>query len=134
MPLTMKMNDPQKARAYFESKVAFTAGPYEVSQTLKSGNVIVVDVRAAEDFEESHIPGAINLPEGSWDNPRGLSKEHNNIVYCYNQQCHLAANACIAFASKGFPVMEMEGGFEAWKAQEFETEQGKQLNTAGRRS
>jgi len=130
MPLTMKLNDPQKARAYFESKVAFTTGPHEVAETLKSGNIIVVDVRAAEDFEEGHVPGAINLPKGSWDNPRGLSKEHNNVVYCYTQQCHLAANACVAFASRGYPVMEMEGGFEAWKESDQEIQAGTRARTA----
>jgi len=38
-----------------------------------------------------------------------------NVVYCYSAVCHLAARACISFASRGFPVMEMDGGFEAWK-------------------
>lgn len=118
----MTMHDPQKARAYFENKVAFTTGPVELSRALKTGNVTVVDVRAAEDFAKGHIPGAINLPHDTWGNPRGLSRDHNNIVYCYTQQCHLAANACVAFASQGFPVMEMDGGFEAWRANEFETE------------
>lgn len=130
METTIKSNDPQKARAYFENKIAFTTGPVDLSHVLKSGEVTVVDVREREDFEKGHIPGAINLPRGNWDNPRGLSKEHNNVVYCYTQQCHLAANACVAFASKGFPMMEMEGGFEAWKESELEVEEGRQLKAA----
>jgi rhodanese-related sulfurtransferase len=130
MQTTIKTNDPQKARAYFENKIAFTTGPVDLSHVLKSGEVIVVDVRETEDFEKGHIPGAISLPRGNWDNPRGLSKDHNNVVYCYTQQCHLAANACAAFASKGFPVMEMEGGFEAWKESELEVEEGRQLKAA----
>jgi rhodanese-related sulfurtransferase len=119
-----KIQDPQKARAYFESKVAFTTGPMELSQQLESHSMNIVDVREAEDYEQGHIPGAINLPHGTWDNPRGLAKDKTNVVYCYSQQCRLAANVCVAFASKGFPVMELEGGFEVWEQHELPMKEG----------
>lgn len=122
--------DPQKARAYFESKLAFTTGPVELSHMQQSRSATVVDVRQAEDFAKGHVPGAINLPQGTWDNTSRLSKDKTNVVYCYSQQCHLAAKACLAFASKGFPVMEMEGGFEAWKDHELEVEQGQEMKKA----
>jgi rhodanese-related sulfurtransferase len=121
---TTNLPDPQKARAYFENKVAFTMGPIELSHMLESGNVNVVDVRQAEDYEKGHIPGAISLPHGTWDNAQGLVKDKTNAVYCYSQQCHLAANACVAFAGKGFPVMELEGGFDTWEHHELEVETG----------
>ncbi len=37
------------------------------------------------------------------------------FLYCYSQTCKLAA-ACgySELASAGIPVVEMEGGFEAW--------------------
>jgi rhodanese-related sulfurtransferase len=119
-----QIQNPAKARAYFEEKLAFTTGPVELGHMLESNenNITVVDVREAEDFAKGHVPGAINLPRGSWDNPSGLSKDKTNIVYCYTQTCHLAANACVAFASRGFPVMELDGGFEAWKSADLEIE------------
>ena len=126
MQTNIKMQDPQKARAYFENKLAFTTGPMELSHMLDSGGINIVDVRAAEDYEKGHIPGAINLPHDTWDNPRNLSKDKTNIIYCYTQQCHLAANACVAFASKGYPVMELEGGFEVWRENDMEIEEGKE--------
>ncbi len=122
--------DPQKARAYFENKIAFTTGPMELSQQLESRSVNIVDVREAEDYEKGHIPGAINLPHGTWDNPRSLSKDKTNVVYCYSQQCHLAAHACVAFASKGYPVMELEGGFEVWEQHDLQTQEGKEMKAA----
>jgi len=121
---TKTLPDPQKARAYFENKVAFTMGPVELSHTLESGGVNVVDVREAEDYQKGHVPGAISLPRGTWESPQGLSKDKTNVVYCYSQQCHLAANACVAFAGNGFPVMELEGGFETWKEHEMDIETG----------
>ncbi len=93
MKPTANIQDLQKAIAFFEDKVAFTTGPIELSHMLESHSVNVVDVRAAEDFEKGHVPGAISLPKGSWENPLGLSRDKINVVYCYSQQCHLAANA-----------------------------------------
>jgi rhodanese-related sulfurtransferase len=117
-----RVHDPVRARAYFEDKLAFTTGPVELDRMLKSGeNITVVDVRDAEDFAKGHIPGAINLLQGQWEASQGLSKDKTNIVYCYTQTCHLAAKACAVFAGRGYPVMELEGGFAAWKDNEFET-------------
>jgi rhodanese-related sulfurtransferase len=117
--------DVARARAYFEQKSAFTTGPVELDHAIKAHeNIVIVDVREAEDFAKAHIPGAINLPKGAWDNAEGLQKDRTNVVYCYTQQCHLAAHACVKFAGQGYPVMEMDGGFEAWQENELDTEKG----------
>jgi len=125
MQMIPQNQDTSRARAYFEQKVAFTTGPVELDHAIKAHeNIAIVDVRAGEDYAKGHIPGAINLPKGSWDNPEGMQKNRTNIVYCYTQQCHLAAHACAIFASQGYPVMEMDGGFEAWQENDLETEKG----------
>jgi rhodanese-related sulfurtransferase len=120
-----RVHSPEKAKAYFEQKLAFTTGPVELSKWIKSqeDNLIVVDVREEEDYRKGHIPGAINVPRNKWNNPQGLSRDKTNVVYCYTQQCHLAANACLQFASAGYPVMELDGGFEAWKENELDIEE-----------
>ncbi len=118
-----RIHDPVRAAAYFEDKLAFTTGPVELDRMIKScENIIVVDVREAEDFARGHIPGAINLPKGTWDQAMGLNKHRTNVVYCYSLLCHLAAGACRAFASKGYPVMELEGGVKAWEEGDFDIE------------
>jgi rhodanese-related sulfurtransferase len=121
---SLELVDAAKARQFFQNKVSFTTGPVELSHLLKSDSdqVTVIDVREAEDYAKGHIPGAINLPSGKWESGNGLSKDKNNMVYCYTHVCHLAANACVVFASRGFPVMEMDGGFEAWKENDLEIE------------
>ena len=120
-----RIHSPERAKAYFETKLAFTTGPVELEKWIKSGedNFVVVDVREAEDYGKGHIPGAINVPRDRWENPEGLSKDKTNIVYCYSQQCHLAANACVQFASRGYPVMELEGGFAVWKEHQHDIEE-----------
>ena len=120
-----RIHSPEQAKAYFEQKLAFTTGPVELSRWIKSreDNLVVVDVREEEDYRKGHIPGAINIPREKWHNPQGLSRDKTNVVYCYTQQCHLAANACVQFASAGYPVMELDGGFETWKEHDLDIEE-----------
>jgi len=136
MQMIPQNQDPARARAYFEQKVAFTTGPGEVEHAIKEHeNIVIVDVREAEDYAKGHVPGAINLPRNSWNNPEGLQKNRTNIVYCYTQQCHLAAHACVQFAGQGYPVVEMEGGFEAWQENDLDTEKGNnRVGAAGQRA
>jgi rhodanese-related sulfurtransferase len=117
--------DPQGAQQYFRNKMAYTTGPDEVSHMLESGeDIVVIDVREAEDYAKGHIPGSLNLPQPQWSTHDGLQQDRTNVVVCYSQQCHLAAKACVQFAGAGFPVMEMDGGFEAWKENDLKIEKG----------
>lgn len=119
---TVKIQDPAKAKEYFENKMAFTTGPIELERAIQSGEVNVVDVRASEDYAEGHIPGAVNLPKDRWQTLEGLRKDKVSVLYCYSQVCHLAAAAAVEFSGKGYPVMELEGGIRAWKDHELDIE------------
>jgi rhodanese-related sulfurtransferase len=127
MVTATKLQNPQKAKEFFEDKINFSTGPVEVFQQIqeKSQNTedfVVIDVRAEKDYREAHVPGALNLPKNKWYTLQGLDKEKNNILYCYSQTCHLAAKAAVEFASRGFSVMEMDGGFKAWKESNLQVE------------
>jgi len=123
MSTELKKNDPAQAKRYFADKLAFTTGPVELARNLKQGaDIAVIDVREPDDFRKGHIPGAINLPHAKWNNLGGLRKDALNVLYCYTQQCHLAATAAVEFAGKGYSVMEMDGGFAAWKDNDLEIE------------
>lgn len=112
----MKISDPKKAITYFENKVNFTLGPVELKHRVDKGPTpVIVDVRAAKDFSEGHIPGSINLPEDAWPTLRGLEGGRQHVLYCYSHVCHLAAKAGVFFAKKGFSVMELDGGMAEWK-------------------
>ncbi len=129
MALKMKLNDPARAHKYFEDKMDFTTGPAEL-QHLKELNadLNIIDVRAEDDFALEHIPGAKSLAQDKWSTFEGLKTDRVNVLYCYSQVCHLAAQAALKFSAKGYPVMELEGGFQAWKDQELETETLKSPN------
>jgi rhodanese-related sulfurtransferase len=122
MATPVMTNDPAKAKEFFEAKMAFTTGPVELERMMKNKEVNVVDVRAAEDYAEGHIPGAVNLPKDQWHSFTGLRKDKINVLYCYSQVCHLAATAAVQFAEKGYPMMELDGGWRWWKDDGFDVE------------
>ena len=119
---TQVQPNPARARAYFAAKMEFTTGPVELERELKGGDVVIVDVRASEDYEKSHIPGAVSLPEDRWERPEGLDRQRVNVLYCYSQVCHLAARAAVELSTQGYPVRELEGGFAGWTKHELPVE------------
>lgn len=107
--------DSEKAQCFFRKCLAYTLGPVELKNMMEQDKAIVVDVRAHEDYVTSHIPGAISIPKDKLaENVEKLSKDKITVVYCYNQQCHLGASACLTLAEYAYPCMLMEGGFDVW--------------------
>ena len=60
--------------------------PLDVAKAaIDAGEAIVVDVRPAEFYQESHIPGALSIPLADIEaNPTGLKLDKNQwiITYC----------------------------------------------------
>lgn len=115
-------HNTQAAQDYFTKILAYTLGPVELQRMLDENKVNLLDVRRKEDYDIGHIKGAISIPEEFLDTSLDrLSKDKITVVYCYNQQCHLGAKACLILAEYGYSVMLLEGGFKTW-AQEFNFE------------
>jgi rhodanese-related sulfurtransferase len=132
MNSTLTKPNPAQARDYFTAKMQFTTGPVELKRAMDQQSVVVVDVRAADDYARGHVPGAISLPQDKWDQPEGLAKDKTNVLYCYSQVCHLAANAAVGLTGRGYSVMELVGGFEGWKDYQMpiETAEGRRNSEA----
>lgn len=119
----MVLVSPKKAGKYFRAKMEFTTGPVELNDMIQiQEHINIIDVRKPEDFRMGHIPGAINKYRQLDTSLTGLTKDRNNIIYCYSEDCHLAASAAREFAEHGYPVLELEGGFEGWKAHNLPVE------------
>ena len=89
----------------------------EFSSDNMEANAILVDVRTPEEFEEGHLPGAINIDwlaadfKSHWAEI-GPSKK----VYVYCQKGGRSARAAAALDSLGFEVIDLTGGYEAFAA------------------
>ena len=109
--------DFNAARDHFAAKQSFTTGPHELTGMIdRKEDIAIVDVRFPSDFRKGHIPGAVNLPKGKWHETASLSKDKLNVLYCYTQTCHMAAEAALELIARGYRVAEMEGGFATWEA------------------
>ena len=124
------IQNTSKATEYFTNELDFTTNPYGLNAAIKAKeNIIIVDIRSAKDYEKEHIPGAINLPmdkyksfTGDETEFPGLKKDRINYVYCYALLCNGGKKACKKFASLGYPVKEVKGGFKEWLAQGYQVE------------
>lgn len=116
--------DSAKAMEYFKNELEFRLNPFGLRYEMKENgkNLTVIDVRAAHDYNDGHIPGAVNMPWDQYNNFQGdekdfpgLKKDGYNYIYCYAEGCPIGPRAAIKFASLGYPVREIAGGWEAWK-------------------
>jgi rhodanese-related sulfurtransferase len=80
--------------------------------------LIVLDVRDSQEFEEGHLPGAINISRGSLEFKAAMiipDKDAKMIVYCgLDLRSPLATKSLNDLGYK--KAVNMIGGLEAWKA------------------
>ena len=89
--------------------------PTDVAQVLRSGRVLLIDVREPQEYQQERIAGALLYPLSTFDNsalPRG---EFPRVVFhCGSGKRSLAAaEKRLAAGSRG--VAHMAGGIQAWK-------------------
>src|SRR5690348_3458809 len=88
---------PEEAHRHFLSKLSVETDAADVRLDLQRGQdgFLLIDARSAQDFEECHIPGAINLPyrKITSESTAHLSKEQPIVVYCWSPGCNSATKA-----------------------------------------
>lgn len=53
---------------HYERKLTFETDSWDVKVALESGeNIVVIDARSLEAYQQEHIPGAINIPHRKMD-------------------------------------------------------------------
>lgn len=81
-------------------------------------NVVVLDVRTKEEFDQGHIPGAVNLDVRSPDfmeKVKKLDPSKTYLVHCASGR--RSVTACEKLGTNQFKgLFNLEGGFNAWKS------------------
>mgnify|MGYP003439678741 CR=1 FL=1 len=143
-PVNSTMVTPVKTDPYyFENWLLPLAHVYEVENSAKENNMLVIDVRSAERFNgehepidpvAGHIPGAINIPfstnlntSGGFLSPQELKEKYtaafgnikpeNIIVHCGSgvTACH----TLLALTSAGIKIPKLYvGSWSEWSAEE----------------
>lgn len=97
----------------------------QLRERLSRRNVVVLDVRPTEEYDEGHIRGARCIPlkelEGRLNE---LPKSKEVIAYCRGPYCVLADEAVSLLHGRGFKARRLAAGFPEWLADGLPTEHG----------
>jgi len=116
----------QVTRTYFEQRGAMEAvASDELLRRVKSGDVVVLDVRPTEEFVAAHLPGAISIPVDELRSRlKELPKNRDIVAYCRGPYCVMAIEAVELLRKKGFKAHRMEQGVTEWRARGSRVERG----------
>ena len=93
---------------------------------------LVLDVREPDEFQQGHLPSAINIPRGVLEfrmsqEPTLTNRDREILIYC--KTSGRAALAAEALQKLGFTtVQSVAGGFDAWQTAGLPTETPKSLS------
>lgn len=117
------------ALSYFSAKLALETDSSDVYAAQKAGErFVLVDVRGGEAWGQGRIRGAIHMPyrEIADRAPREIDPSIPVVVYCWSPGCNAGAKGAVEFATLGYAVKEMIGGYEYWvrEGQPTENDEG----------
>ncbi|MHB1486514.1 MAG: ArsR/SmtB family transcription factor [Acidimicrobiales bacterium] len=88
----------------------------ELLARARAGEVVVLDVRPAEEYEAGHIPGAVSLPlerlEAHLDE---FDPAIEVVAYCRGPLCLLAPQAVATLRQRGRRARCLEEGMPEWR-------------------
>ncbi|ULO05655.1 rhodanese-like domain-containing protein [Paenibacillus sp. 19GGS1-52] len=95
-------------------KIAKEITPQKIAAQLKKGEtLIMLDVRELDEWAEGHIEGAKHIPLGLLlERQHELDPARETIVIC--RSGNRSGMACELLSEKGFNVVNMTGGLNAW--------------------
>lgn len=89
----------------------------ELRQRMREGNVVLLDVRPTEEFEQGHIPGARSIPLADLRSQiKGLPKDTEIVAYCRGPYCFVSDDAVALLRKDGRSALRLAQGFPEWKA------------------
>ncbi len=85
---------------------------------VRKGEVILLDVRPAEEYRAAHIAGAVSVPLKELNvRLSNLPRDKEIVAYCRGPYCILAIEAVRLLKARGFRAKRLEDGVPEWRAQ-----------------
>ncbi|MBA4179674.1 MAG: ArsR family transcriptional regulator [Anaerolinea sp.] len=89
----------------------------ELLARMRTGEVVLVDVRPEPEYRAGHIPGALSIPVEQLEARLSTIPAGKEVVaYCRGPYCMLSADAVAALRARGIAAVRLEDGFPEWKA------------------
>lgn len=100
-------------------------GRTELAERLADGDVVVIDVRPAPEYEAGHIAGAVTMPlDRLARSIKHLPPDVEVVAYCRGQYCVFADDAVRLLRRRGRAARRLEGGFPEWRRGGLPVESG----------
>ena len=80
-------------------------------------DLVIVDVRTAEEYAEGHVDGAIHVPVDRVEHDAGKLRGAGRIVAVCTKGGHRSQGAARALSERGLDATFLEGGTLAWMAE-----------------
>jgi rhodanese-related sulfurtransferase len=88
----------------------------ELLDRLRCGSATVLDVRPEDEFQQGHVPGALNIPLAQLERRLAeLPPDREVVAYCRGPWCVLSFEAVAALRQRGYRARRLEDGFPEWK-------------------
>jgi rhodanese-related sulfurtransferase/DNA-binding transcriptional ArsR family regulator len=88
----------------------------ELRQLMRDGDVTVVDVRPAEEYEAGHILGALSVPVPELKKRlREIPKGREVIAYCRGRYCVYSLEAVTLLRKHGYRARRANEGLPDWR-------------------
>ena len=88
----------------------------ELLARLRTGDVVLIDVRPSEEFEAGHIGGAVSIPLDELDERLAdLPADSEIVAYCRGAFCAYAHEAVRTLRGRGRSARRLEGGWPEWQ-------------------
>ncbi|RKS04833.1 ArsR family transcriptional regulator [Nocardiopsis sp. Huas11] len=88
----------------------------ELDGMVERGEVLLVDLRSAAEYEEGHLPGAVSIPSRElaqrWDE---LPWDTTIVAYCQGPYCVVSPRAVRLLREAGRSARSLRGGYVDWK-------------------
>jgi rhodanese-related sulfurtransferase len=108
----------QIARSFAEKREGLEPVDSErLRARVRSGEVMVLDVRPLEEYRAGHIPGAVSVPlDELRKRLRKLPRNRDIVAYCRGPYCVLAPQAVTYLRARGRRAFALSDGVGEWRA------------------
>ncbi|MFP5219608.1 MAG: ArsR/SmtB family transcription factor [Actinomycetes bacterium] len=89
----------------------------ELMRRLRTGDVVVLDVRPPAEYDAGHLPRAVNVPPDELEERlRELPADRDVVAYCRGPLCAYADTAVRLLTEQGRPAARLVDGLPEWAA------------------
>lgn len=86
-----------------------------LEKAARKGELVVLDVRPAAEYEAAHLPHARSLPLGELKARLAeLPRDKTIVAYCRGPYCLMARDAVVLLRQQGFDALHLHDGVAEW--------------------